>query len=151
MTLSRGCSAGMPPDKEFYMRGLLSILFLIVCCSFLLIWRPEWQPFLDFAFQLVLFIILGKLVLIPAFYVSVLLKNWKIFLFGISLMISVFIRWMIVLLTGFRVAKHFPIVEYGWGIPYSLACAAVVFIVLLNIPYMQELLRSVHEAADEVR
>lgn len=132
------------------MRGLLSALFLIICGAIWLVWHPGWQPFFDFVFQLILFIILGKLVLVPTFYLSALLKNGKIFLFGISIMLSVFIRWMIALLTSFRVAKHFPVVEYGWGIPYSLVCAAVVFIILLNIPYVQELLRAATERSDEV-
>ena len=88
-----------------------------------------------------LFCLLGKIVLIPAFYLGVLLKDWRIVLFGFSFMFSVFIRWMIVLLFDFRIGTVFPVVEYGYGIPYSLACALVVYLILQNIPFVREVLR----------
>ena len=116
-------------------------IVLFICGIFWLGEHPGVLAVLDFLFQLFLFCLLGKIVLVPAFYLGVLLKDWRIVLFGFSFMFSVFIRWMIVLLFDFQIGKVFPVVEYGYGIPYSLACAVVVYLVLWNISLVREVLR----------
>ena len=113
-------------------------IVLFICGIFWLGEHPGFLAVLDFLFQLFLFCLLGKIVLVPAFYLGVLLKDWRIVLFGFSFMFSVFIRWMIVLLVDFRIGKVFPVVEFGYGIPYSLACALVVYLMLQNIPFVRE-------------
>lgn len=107
--------------------------------------HPGALAVLDFLFQLFLFYLLGKIALVPAFYFSILLKDWRIMLFGFSFMLSVLIRWMIVLLFDLRIGKSFPVVEYGYGIPYSLACAAVVYLILRNTPFVREMLQAARE------
>lgn len=119
--------------------GGIIVLFLVGV--FWLAKHPEWVPFVDFVFQFFLFCLLGKIVLVPTVWLGVVLKNWHIPLFGFSFMFSVFIRWMLVLLFEFRIGTVFPVVEYGYGIPYSLACAVVVYLVFWNIPFVREMLR----------
>ena len=124
------------------MRAVFSGLSTVILFLWVVFWLgDEWMWLLDFLLQLFLFCLLGKIVLVPAFYLGVLLKDWRIVLFGLSLMVSVFIRWMIVLLFDFRIGKTFPVVEYGYGIPYSLACAFAFYLVLWNIPFVREVLR----------
>ena len=124
-----------------YIGSGLGGIVLFICGIFWLGEHPGVLAVLDFLFQLFLFCLMGKIVLVPACYLGVLLKDWRIVLFGFSFMFSVFIRWMIVLLFDFRIGKVFPVVEYGYGIPYSLACAVVVYLVLWNIPLVREVLR----------
>ena len=124
-----------------YIGSGLGGIVLFICGIFWLGEHPGVLAVLDFLFQLFLFCLLGKIVLIPAFYLGVLLKDWRIVLFGFSFMFSVFIRWMIVLLFDFLIGTVFPVVEYGYGIPYSLACALVVYLILQNIPFVREVLR----------
>ncbi len=95
--------------------GGIIVLFLV--SVFWLAKHPEWVPFVDFVFQFFLFCLLGKIVLVPTFWLGVVLKNWHIPLFGFSLMVSVFIRWMLVLVFDFKVANTFQIVETWYGIP----------------------------------
>ena len=116
-----------------YIGSGLGGIVLFICGIFWLGEHPGALAVLDF--------LLGKIVLVPAFYLGVLLKDWRIVLFGFSFMFSVFIRWMFVLLFDFRIGKVFPVVEYGYGIPYSLACALVVYLILQNIPFVREVLR----------
>ena len=123
--------------------GGIIVLFLV--SVFWLAKHPEWVPFVDFVFQFFLFCLLGKIVLVPTVWLGVVLKNWHIPLFGFSFMFSVFIRWMLVLLFDFRIGTVFPVVEYGYGIPYSLACAVVVYLVFWNIPLVREVLREAQE------
>ena len=98
-------------------------IVLFICGIFWLGEHPGVLAVLDFLFQLFLFCLLGKIVLIPAFYLGVLLKDWRIVLFD------------------FRIGTVFPFIEYGYGIPYSLACALVVYLILQNIPFVREVLR----------
>lgn len=128
-----------------YIASGLGGIVLFICGIFWLGEHPGVLAVLDFLFQLFLFCLLGKIVLVPAFYLGVLLKDWRIVLFGFSFMFSVFIRWMIVLLFDFRIGQTCPIVEYGYGIPYSLACAVVVYLVFWNIPLVREVLREAQE------
>ena len=116
-------------------------IVLFICGIFWLGEHPGILAVLDFLFQLFLFCLLGKIVLVPSFYLGVLLKDWRIVLFGFSFMFSIFIRWMSVLLFDFQIGKVFPVVEYGYGIPYSLVCAAVVYLILRNTPFVREVLR----------
>ena len=78
-----------------YIGSGLGGIVLFICGIFWLGEHPGVLAVLDFLFQLFLFCLLGKIVLIPAFYLGVLLKDWRIVLFGFSFMFSVFIRWMI--------------------------------------------------------
>lgn len=144
LTFSRGCPGWMLPYKEFFMHlGGIIVLFLV--SVFWLAKHPEWVPFVDFVFQFFLFCLLGKIVLVPTFWLGVVLKNWHIPLFGFSLMVSVFIRWMLVLVFDFKVANTFQIVETWYGIPYSLACAAVIHLVLWRLPFVRRILRAAQE------
>ena len=120
-----------------YIGSGLGGIVLFICGIFWLGEHPGVLAVLDFLFQL----FLNPQYLYDTFYLGVLLKDWRIVLFGFSFMFSVFIRWMIVLLFDFRIGTVFPVVEYGYGIPYSLACALVVYLILQNIPFVREVLR----------
>ena len=56
--------------------------------------------------------------------------------FGIALMISVFIRWIAILIFDFRVDKVFPVVECWHGIPYTILCAWLVYLALSRTSFM---------------
>lgn len=128
-----------------YIGSGLGGIVLCLCGIFWLGEHPGVLAVLDFLFQLFLFCLLGKIVLVPSFYLGVLLKDWRIVLFGFSFMFSIFIRWMIVLLFDFQIGKTFPVIGYGYGIPYSLACAAVVYLILRNTSFVREMLQVARE------
>lgn len=108
-------------------------IVLFICGIFWLGEHPGFLAVLDFLFQLFLFCLLGKIVLVPAFYLGVLLKDWRIVLFGFSFMFSVFIRWMIVLLFDFRIGKVFPVWNSDtafptpWRVPSSFISCFRIF------------------------
>ena len=114
----------------------LRMLFVFLIAVFCL--GNEWMWLLDFVFQLVLFCLLGKIVLVSAFFLAGALHSWRIFCFALAFMLSIFIRWMVRLFLDFRVEAAFPFVARGYGIPYTLICAVLVYLVLSRTSFVDE-------------
>ena len=119
------------------MHAIFSGLSRVVLFLGVVFWLgDEWVWLLDFLLQFFLFCLLGKFVLIPAFYLSAAFKSARIFCFGIAFMLSILIRWMVMLLFDFRVGEVFPVVESWYGIPYTILCAWIVYLALSRTSFM---------------
>ena len=109
------------------MRAVISGLSTVMLFLGAVFWLgDEWRWLMDFLLQLFLFCLLGKFILVPAFFLATAFRSARILCFGIALMISVFIRWIAILIFDFRVDKVFPVVECWHGIPYTILCAWLV-------------------------
>lgn len=94
------------------MRAVISGLSTVMLFLGAVFWLgDEWRWLMDFLLQLFLFCLLGKFILVPAFFLATAFRSARILCFGIALMISVFIRWIAILIFDFRVDKVFPVVE----------------------------------------
>ena len=125
------------PVMEVVMRAVisgLSTVMLFLGAVFCL--GDEWRWLMDFLLQLFLFCLLGKFILVPAFFLATAFRSARILCFGIALMISVFIRWIAILIFDFRVDKVFPVVECWHGIPYTILCAWLVYLALSRTSFM---------------
>lgn len=119
------------------MRAILSGLSMGILFLGAVFWLgDEWMRLMDFLLQLFLFCLLGKFILVPAYFLATAFRSARILFFGISFMVSVFIRWMVILLFDFRVDKAFPTVECWHGIPYTILCAWLVYLALSRTSFM---------------
>lgn len=119
------------------MRAVISGLSTVMLFLGAVFWLgDEWRWLMDFLLQLFLFCLLGKFILVPAFFLATAFRSARILCFGIALMISVFIRWIAILIFDFRVDKVFPVVECWHGIPYTILCAWLVYLALSRTSFM---------------
>jgi len=122
---------------EVVMRAVFSGLSTVMLLLGAVFWLgDEWRWLMDFLLQLFLFCLLGKFILVPAFFLATAFRSARILCFGIALMISVFIRWIAILIFDFRVDKVFPVVECWHGIPYPILCAWLVYLALSRTSFM---------------
>ncbi len=122
---------------EVVMRAVISGLSTVMLFLGAVFWLgDEWRWLMDFLLQLFLFCLLGKFILVPAFFLATAFRSARILCFGIALMISVFIRWIAILIFDFRVDKVFPVVECWHGIPYTILCAWLVYLALSRTSFM---------------
>ena len=116
---------------EVVMRAVFSGLSMVMLFLGAVFWLgDEWVWLLRLFLQSFLFYLLGKLVLVSAFFLATAFRSARILCFGIALMISVFIRWIAILIFDFRVDKVFPVVECWHGIPYTILCTWLVYLAL---------------------
>lgn len=119
------------------MRAVFSGLSTIMLLLGAVFWLgDEWMWLLGFLLQSFLFCLLGKLVLVSAFFLATSFRSVRVLCFGIALMGSVVIRWIAMLIFDFRVDKAFPVVESWYGIPYTILCAWIVYLVLSRTSFM---------------
>ena len=119
------------------MRAVFSGLSMVMLFLGAVFWLgDEWVWLLRLFLQSFLFYLLGKLVLVSAFFLATAFRSARILCFGIALMISFFIRWIAILIFDFRVDKVFPVVECWHGIPYTILRAWSVYLVLSRTSFM---------------
>ena len=122
---------------EVVMRAVFSELSTVMLFLGAVFWLgDEWVWLLRFFLQSFLFYLLGKLVLVSAFFLATAFRSARVLCFGIALMVSVFIRWMVMLIFDFRVDKVLPVVECWYGIPYTILCAWLVYLALSRTSFM---------------
>ena len=125
------------PVMEVVMRAVFSELSTVMLFLGAVFWLgDEWVWLLRFFLQSFLFYLLGKLVLVSAFFLATAFRSARVLCFGIALMVSVFIRWMVMLIFDFRVDKVLPVVECWYGIPYTILCAWLVYLALSRTSFM---------------
>lgn len=125
------------PVMEVVMRAVFSGLSMVMLFLGTVFWLgDEWVWLLRLFLQSFLFYLLGKLVLVSAFFLATAFRSARVLCFGIVLMVSVFIRWMVMLIFDFRVDKVLPVVECWHGIPYTILCAWIVYLVLSRTSFM---------------
>ena len=119
------------------MRAVFSGLSTVMLLLGAVFWLgDEWMWLLGFLLQSFLFCLLGKLVLVSAFFLTTAFRSARVLCFGIALMGSVFIRWMVILIFDFRVDEVLPVVECWHGIPYTMLCAWLVYLALSRTSFM---------------
>ena len=119
------------------MRAVFSGLSTVMLLLGAVFWLgDEWVWLLRFFLQSFLFYLLGKLVLVSAFFLATAFRSARVLCFGIALMGSVFIRWMVILIFDFRVDEVLPVVECWHGIPYTMLCAWLVYLALSRTSFM---------------
>ena len=119
------------------MRAVFSGLSTVMLLLGAVFWLgDEWMWLLGFLFQLFLFCLLGKIVLVSAFFLATAFRSARVLCFGIALMGSVFIRWMVILIFDFRVDEVLPVVECWHGIPYTMLCARLVYLAHSRTSFM---------------
>ena len=119
------------------MRAVFSGLSMVMLFLGAVFWLgDEWVWLLRLFLQSFLFYLLGKLVLVSAFFLATAFRSARVLCFGIVLMVSVFIRWMVMLIFDFRVDKVLPVVECWHGIPYTILCAWLVYLALSRTSFM---------------
>ena len=122
---------------EVVMRAVISGLSTVMLFLGAVFWLgDEWVWLLRLFLQSFLFYLLGKLVLVSAFFLATAFRSARVLCFGIVLMVSVFIRWMVMLIFDFRVDKVLPVVECWHGIPYTILCAWLVYLALSRTSFM---------------
>ena len=119
------------------MRAVISGLSTVMLFLGAVFWLgDEWRWLMDFLLQLFLFCLLGKFILVPAFFLATAFRAARILCFGIALMISVFIRWIAIRIFEFRVDKVFPVGECCHESLYAILCDWLVDLALSRTSFM---------------